>query len=254
MSKLHAQNLSYNTKTASLLEDASFTLQQGELVVLLGPNGAGKSTLLRAALGLIKPSAGCATLNDIDVQQLSPIERARGVSYLPQIRPLAWPNNVKDVIALGRFSHGANMGNLSETDEHAVNQALDACDLEHLTHRNADTLSGGELARVHCARIFAAQAPLVIADEPVAALDPRHQFRVMDLFSEYVKRGNGALIVLHDINLAARYADRFIWMKDGKISADGPPLETLSEARLEDIYGVNSKVDGLNVTIEGAAD
>jgi len=133
-----------------------------------------------------------------------------------------------------------------------VDAAIDACDIAALSYRKTDTLSGGELARVHCARAFAAQAPLLIADEPVAALDPRHQFRVMDLLKKYVCNGQGALVVLHDIALAAKYADRFIWMKDGRIQAQGTPAETLTEDRLAHIYGVKSRVDGTKVVVEGA--
>ena len=104
---------------------------------------------------------------------------------------------------------------------------------------------------MHCARALAAEAPLLIADEPTAALDPRHQFRILDLIAEFVARGGGALVVLHDVQLAARYASRLIWMKDGRILADGPPSKTLTAERLKDIYGVRSRVDGLHVEIAG---
>jgi len=176
------------------------------------------------------------TLGGEIVQSLSPLERARQVAYLPQTRPLAWPITVRDVVALGPA---------------AVDKAITDCDITHLASRKTDTLSGGEIARMHCARAFAAQAPLLIADEPVASLDPRHQFRVMDLIKGFVAQGSGALVVLHDIALAAKYADRLIWIKDGIIHADGPPQETLNAKRLADIYGVGAKVDGLDVRIEG---
>jgi len=164
---------------------------------------------------------------------------------------LAWPNTVRDVVALGRYSHGASLGKLNVMDAAAVDKAIADCDVAHLATRKTDTLSGGELARVHCARAFAAQAPLLIADEPVAALDPRHQFRVMDLIKGFVAQGSGALVVLHDIALAAQYADRLIWMKEGVIHANGSPIKTLSKQRLADIYGVNAKIDGLKVQING---
>ncbi|MEO1324617.1 MAG: ABC transporter ATP-binding protein, partial [Pseudomonadota bacterium] len=230
---------------------ASFSLSPGEFTVLLGPNGAGKTSLIRSALGLVKPTSGAASLAGKDTTRLSPIERARSIAYLPQIRQLAWPNVVRDVVALGRFSHGAALGRLKGADAAAVDQAIAACDLGPLADRQADTLSGGELARMHCARAFASEAPLLVADEPIAALDPRHQFRILDLIADYVARGGGALVVLHDIALAARYASRLIWMKDGEIVADGAPELTLTSERLEAVYGVRAKVDGVHVDIEG---
>jgi iron complex transport system ATP-binding protein len=251
MTDLSVKDLTFEVTGETLVDQVSFTLTPGEFICLLGPNGAGKTSLIRSCLGLEQASRGQANLGGEDTYGLSPIMRARQVAYLPQIRPLAWPNAVRDVVALGRFSHGAAIGRLKEPDLEAVERALSACDLEHLAHRSADTLSGGELARMHCARAFAAEAPLLIADEPTAALDPRHQFRILDLIADYVSQGGGALVVLHDIQMAARYASRLIWMKDGRLVADGPASETLTPARLEEIYGVRARVTGLQIDMAG---
>lgn len=252
MTNLTAKNLTLIENGAELVSDASFTLKAGEFVALLGPNGAGKTSLLRASLGLIKPDSGAAFLKGADVQTLSPAERARQMAYLPQTRPLAWPNRVKDIVALGRFAYGAAPGQLSGPDQVAIQSAIAACGLEDLVGRSAETLSGGELARVHIARAFAPEAPLLIADEPVAALDPRQQFRVLDLIKDQVAKGAGALVVLHDIGLAAKYADRLIWMKGGKILADGPTEDTLSRALLADVFNVRAEITGRHVEIIGA--
>ena len=252
MTELVASGLTLKAKNAVLVNDASFTLAKGELVALLGPNGAGKTSLIRSSLGLETPTAGTARLNDCDVKTLDPIARARVVSYLPQQRPLAWPARVHDIVSLGRYSHGASVGRLRGEDAEAVDRAIAACDLVHLADRPADTLSGGELARMHCARAFAAETPLLIADEPTGALDPRHQFRIMDLVKSFVDQGGGALVVLHDIQLAARYASRLIWMQKGRIIADGPPAETLTAERLEAVYGVRARIDGTRIEMEGA--
>ena len=251
MTELVTTDLILKVGNATLVEHASFRLAAGEFVALLGPNGAGKTSLIRASLGLEKPSHGKATVNDEDTTHLTPVARARHVAYLPQIRPLAWPNTVRDVVALGRFSHGAALGRLSGADADAVERAINACDLTRLADRAADTLSGGELARMHCARAFAAEAPLLIADEPIAALDPRHQFRILDLIAEFVRQGGGALVVLHDVQLAARYASRLIWMKEGRILADGPPAETLTVERLETIYGIRARIEGSRIEMDG---
>jgi iron complex transport system ATP-binding protein len=251
MTDLTVKDLTYQVNGATLVEQASFKLVPGELICLLGPNGAGKTSLIRASLGLEKPSFGQSMLDGESTLTLSPILRARRIAYLPQIRPLAWPNAVRDIVALGRFSHGAVLGRLKGADRDAVDRALSACDLTHLADRSADTLSGGELARMHCARAFAAEAPLLVADEPIAALDPRHQFRILDLIADFVASGVGALVVLHDIQMAARYASRLIWMKGGRILADGPPSETLTEDRLKDVYGIEARVDGLRIEMIG---
>lgn len=251
MAELLTQDLSVKADTILLVREANLRLVPGELVALLGPNGAGKTSLLKAALGLEKRSAGLATLDGTDSEKLSPMQRARRVAYLPQQRPLAWPNTVRDVVALGRFAYGAAPGKLSPADAEAVDRAIAQCGLADLGDRNTDTLSGGELARVHCARAFAANAPLLVADEPVAALDPRHQFSTMDIVRQFVDDGGGALVVLHDIALAARYATRMVWMKESRIVADGPPEETLTSERLAEIYGVRSRIDGRTVEIEG---
>lgn len=251
MTDLVLENATLKAGEATLLEDASLVLRPGELVAVLGPNGAGKTTLIRTCLGLEAQATGQATLGGRKIGSLEPTERARSISYLPQSRPLAWPYRARDVVALGRFGHGVAVGNLKGVDANAVDQALVDCDLDHLAERGADTLSGGELARVHCARAFAAEAPLLVADEPTAALDPRHQFRILDLIRGFVKKGGGALVVLHDVELAARYASRLLWMKDGRVIADGTPEATLSAERLETVYGVRAKVDGLRIEIEG---
>ena len=248
---LEVSNLTVKAGAITLVDAASFRLQAGELVALLGPNGAGKTSLLRGVIGLVPRCSGRARIDGEDTAGMTPRRRARHLAYLPQNRPLAWPNPVRDVVALGRFSHGAVLGRLLGDDRQAVERAVLACDLENLADRSTATLSGGELARVHCARAFAAEAPLLIADEPVAELDPYHQFRVMDLIRAFVGQGGGALVVLHDVVLARRYATRFMWMKNRRIVADGPPAETLSAVRLAQIYGVRGRVEGDRVEMEG---
>ena len=252
MTELWVEDLTVQVGQRRLIQNISFTLKAKELVVLLGPNGAGKTSLIRAALGLVKIKAGTAKIAGKDTRELNPIERARNVAYLPQIRPLAWPNLVRDVVALGRYSHGAALGRLKGIDLEAVEDAIAACSLKALAYRRTDTLSGGELARVHCARAFAARAPLMVADEPTSNLDPRHQFLILDLIRTFVENGGGALVVLHDIALAARYASRLIWMKDGKIYSDGTPANTLTKEHLEMIYGVRAQVKAGKVEMDGA--
>ena len=252
MSELIVRNLTVIAGGSTLVNDVSFTLKPGQLTALVGPNGSGKTSLLRTSLGIEQPASGTSLLDGTDMGEITPILRARRIAYLPQTRPLAWPNKVRDVVALGRYSHGATLGRLKGNDLRAVTGALKACDLEHLADRRTDTLSGGETARVHFARAFAAEAPLLIADEPIAALDPRHQFRILDLIRSFVDNGGGALVVLHDIELAARYASDMIWMKEGRIVATGTPADTLTSDLLESIYQVRAQVDGFRIQMEQA--
>ena len=256
MTKLVADKVRVRVGDTSIVQDVSLSLAPGELVAILGANGAGKTSLLRTLLGVTKTSSGSAKLNGEDCFTMSPSDRAKIVSYLPQRRPLAWPYRVCDVVALGRFAHGAALGRLSPVDAAAVDDAIAACSLGKLRDRSTDNLSGGELARVHFARALAAKAPLMIADEPVAELDPRHQILVADLIRQFVHDGGGALVVLHEVALAARIADRLIWMKDGRIVAEGSPQETLTARTMEDVYGVRAHVGndghGFDIRIEAA--
>jgi len=256
MTELVARNIRLEAGTTPIIQDVSVSLGPGELVAILGPNGAGKTSLLRTLLGISKPTSGSVTLNAEDCFGMSPSERAKVVSYLPQRRPLAWPYRVHDVVALGRFAHGAALGRLSPVDNAAVADAITACKLDELQHRATDNLSGGELARVHFARAIAAKAPLLIADEPVAELDPKHQLLVADLIRRFVDGGGGALVVLHEVALAARFADRLIWMKDGRIIAEGTPAETLNATIMQDVYGVRAHVGvdehGFDIRVEAA--
>lgn len=259
--RLEVEDLRVSIGGRLVVDAANLLLRAGELVALLGSNGVGKTSLIRGALGLLRADGGRALLVDAmgkrDIAAMPSTERARAIAYLPQTRPLAWPARVRDVVALGRFAHGGPLGRLSQADRAATERALAACDLAALAERRCDTLSGGELARVHIARALAAEAPLLIADEPVAALDPLHQHRVMALLRTAADRGGGVLVVLHDLALAARYADRLAWMKGGRILADGPVAQTMTAARIAQVYGVRARVDRgagrLDVTVEGPA-
>ena len=161
MTELRLENLFVSVKQADLLSDVSFNMKAGELVAILGPNGAGKTSLLRAAQGYITPRSGQVILGGRPISSFSPIERAQYLAYLPQQREMAWPNKVRDVVALGRYAYGAKMGRLNAGDEKAVASAMQACDIEAFQDRRTDSLSGGEIARMHCARAFASHLSLI---------------------------------------------------------------------------------------------
>ncbi len=242
MTKLSLSNIGLSITSKVILESINLELNSGELVVLLGANGAGKSSVLRSALGLVPVSTGESLIDEKLVTTLSSANRAKKVAYLPQKRPLAWPIKVFDVVSLGRYAFGVNLGRLKNDDLELVESAITNCGLEQLRNRRVDTLSGGEAARVHVARAFAANAALLLADEPTAALDPKHQLDVMQLIRRYVDMGGGALVVGHEASLAARFADRLVWMRDGGIIADGTVKETMTAAMMAEIYGVSAQI------------
>lgn len=244
MSVLHLQDVSITRGQARVLDRVSFSIGAGECVALLGANGAGKTTLLRAALGLQSCDTGDVVLGGEKASALRPNARAKRVAYLPQARGLAWPMMVRDVVALGRHS-------CAGPHDMAIDRAIAACALERLQHRSCEDLSGGELSRVHIARVLAQEAPLLLADEPIAALDPAHAHRALALIAGHARAGGAALMVLHDPAIAARYATRLIWLKAGRIIADGGVNETLTPEILEETYATSARLwrDGASIAV-----
>lgn len=254
MSELVFDQVSVRLGGQPALAGVSLTLRPGQCVGLIGPNGAGKTTLLRAGVGLIRPDDGSIRLDGQDPACMPPLQRARQVAYLAQSRPLAWPMRVAAVVALGRFSYGAGLGPLGTADAAAVARALAACDLTALADRPTDSLSGGELARVHIARALASEAPILLADEPTAALDPRHGFEVMTVLRNSALAGRTVLVTVHDLSLAARFCDRLVLLAQGAVMADGTPAAVLTPAHLEACFGVRGRLgDNQTVQISGLA-
>jgi iron complex transport system ATP-binding protein len=255
--RLILEALCVRMKGRALLQDATFSVRAGEIVALLGANGAGKSTLLRSCYGLAPISAGRALLSGRDATKLDSASRALACTYLPQERAMVWPIAVRACVALGRFAYGAAPHRLGLQDQRAVDEAITACALEALADRPMNTLSGGEAARVHVARAFAARAPLTLADEPIAALDPHHAWRVMGLFAAYCAAGGAALIALHDLDMALQFAHRCVVLKEGAVLAAGAPEAVLTPEVLAQAYGVSGRVlevDGRARLIVSGAD
>jgi len=255
VSALSASNVTVRIGTKEIVRDASLALNAGELVALLGPNGAGKTTLMRALAGLIT-AQGAITLAGQPLENLSPRERARAISYLPQGHIFHWPMSVESIVMLGRTPHADPSSSASPDDREAVAHALATTETQVFARRAVTTLSGGEKARVALARALATQAPVLLADEPTAALDPRHQLIVMELLRVAAHGGNAILAIMHDLTLAARFADRVLVMHESRIVAEGTPAEALAPERLASVFGIEAatvQVGDKRVPIAGRA-
>ena len=229
----------------AVLHGVNLTVAPGEFVCLTGPNGAGKSTLLRLAAGILPAREGEVRLGDDAIGGLPVRERARRMAWLAQERSAAWAMRGVDIVALGRFAHeGRPYERLPDTARAAINEAIGRCGATGFAHRPVDTLSGGEKARIHLARILAARAPLLLLDEPLNALDPRHQLDVMALLRAEAEAGTALVIALHDLAMARRHASRVIVLDAGRIVADGPPAEALGPSILADVFAVQEAPDG----------
>jgi iron complex transport system ATP-binding protein len=209
-------------------------------VALVGPNGAGKTTLLRAMAGLV-PSDGTIHVRGDALSSLSMRERARRFAYLPQGHVVHWPLPARDIVALGRYPHGAtDPARLSAGDAEAVRRAMQAADVLAFGDRRVTELSGGERSRVALARVLAVEAPVILADEPTSSLDPRHQIDVMKTLRAAADASTLVMVVTHDLGLAARFADTVLVLSEGRLVSQGPPAEALSERVMGEVFGISA--------------
>jgi iron complex transport system ATP-binding protein len=237
---LTALGLSVTLGGRAVLHDISLSLASGHLVALVGPNGAGKTTLLRALAGLL-PSHGEIRVGGDALASLPLRERARRFAYLPQGHVMHWPLPARDIVALGRYPHGAtDPARLTPKDAEAVLRAMRAADVLEFGERRVTELSGGERSRVALARVFAVEAPVILADEPTASLDPRHQIDIMKSLRAAADRGALVVVVTHDLSLAARFADHVLVLSKGRLVAQGTAAEALSEQVMADVFRISA--------------
>jgi iron complex transport system ATP-binding protein len=240
MTLLAAQNLNVTLAGRRVLNDISLSLPSGHLVALVGPNGAGKTTLLRALAGLI-PSDGAIHVGDDALSSLSLRERAKRFGYLPQGHMVHWPLPARDIVALGRYPHGAtDPARLPPRDAEAVLRAMQAVDVMEFADRRVTELSGGERSRVALARVLAVEAPVILADEPTASLDPRHQIDVMKGLRAAADKDVLVIVVTHDLGLAARFADHVLVLAQGRLVSQGASADALSEEVMADVFRISA--------------
>ncbi len=238
---LNIDSLSVTLSNRPVLHNITATLRPGRVTAILGPNGAGKSTLVKAVAALI-PATGTARLGDQPIAALPPHARARRIGYLPQDAALHWNVPAADVIALGRAPHRSLFAGLSDADRAAVADAIAATETADLLDRPVHELSGGERARILLARVLAGAPDWLLADEPLASLDPAHQIDILDRLRARAAAGAGVVIVLHDLVRAGRAADDVLLLKDGAVAAFGPAAEVLTPDHLRAVFAIDVAV------------
>lgn len=248
---LTASQISLSLNGKKVVDSVDITAGAGEFVGLIGPNGAGKSSVLRMLAGLVKPASGCVQIapnqTPVLLAAVNAQMRARFVAYLAQKEIPAWPLSVKNLVALGRSPWAANadksIADKHSADETAINRAMQMTEVNDLAERPVTELSGGELQRALLARVFAGQPRLILADEPISALDVYHQLHIMELLQSHAQGGGAVIAALHDLSLAARFCSRLVLLHQGKIVASGEPVAVLTPQNLAQVYGVSAHVD-----------
>jgi iron complex transport system ATP-binding protein len=233
---LEAQGLGFQVDGWTLVADVDLAVEHGELLAIVGPNGAGKSTLCALLAGDLTPTAGTVLVDGRPLAAYRPRELARRRAVLLQRHGLAFGFPVRDVVMMGRHPHLRRGHGPQLTDDALVDAALAATDVAHLARRSVTTLSGGEQTRVALARVYAQHARLLLLDEPTSALDLRHQHEVLALCRRLADEGAAVLAVLHDLSLAAAWADRVGAMRDGRLRAIGTPREVLTPEVVQDVF------------------
>ncbi|WP_430592423.1 ABC transporter ATP-binding protein [Humidisolicoccus flavus] len=242
MSQLEARALSVGYDTRAVLQDLNLQVLEGELTVIVGQNACGKSTLLRSLARLLAPSHGQILLDGADLQKIPTKQVARQIGMLPQSSIAPEGITVFDLVARGRFPHQSVLSGWTEADERAVTKALAATRLEEIAHRQVEELSGGQRQRVWIAMALAQETETILLDEPTTFLDLGHQLEVLEMLVELKDQGRTVVAVLHEINLAARYATHLIAMKSGSIVAQGSPRAILNEQLIHEVFDVDARV------------
>ena len=236
---LAARELSvrYPGAAGRALDAVSLRVEPGRLVAVTGPNGSGKTTLVNALLGLIPLDGGKALLDGKPVTDWRRGPLARVVGVVPQREEVVFPLTVTQTVMLGRYPYLGPLAPIGYHDREATLRALRRCDIEPLADRRVDTLSGGEWQRVRVARALAQQPRILVLDEPTSSLDVRHEMELFELVRTLVKDGLAGLVITHELNLAARFADRILLLDRGRVVADGAPAEVFQRDTLTQVFG-----------------
>jgi iron complex transport system ATP-binding protein len=238
MGILDVRNLSAGYDGGFVIRDISLTVAPGEFVAVLGRNGAGKSTLIKAVQNLLGNVQGKVTCDGEDVFRMGPRRIAAKIAYVPQLAEPVFEYTAGEVVLMGRFARQGRLERVSAADETAVAEAMRLTEISGFAHKRLSQLSGGERQRVFIARALAQDAPLLLLDEPSLHLDIAYQAEIYGILKDLQEaRGKAVVVAEHNINLAAAYAERLVFLKDGTVSADGTPAETVTAAKILEIFG-----------------
>ncbi len=237
---IQLENVTFYRGTRAILRDINLSVEAGEMVAIVGPNGAGKSTLLSAIAGDVHPQSGTVSIGHMPIGEYRPRPLARIRSVLSQENIVTFPFTVREVVAMGR-SPWVGLPE-SDEDETVIADSIDAVDMRYLSGRKFVQLSGGERARASLGRVLAQRTPIVLLDEPTAALDLKHQETALSIARELCAAGTTVVVVLHDLTLAAAYADRIAVINDGVMDAYGTPDEVLTGDLLSAVYDIPIEV------------
>lgn len=241
---LNIGNISIQFGDRKVLRDVSFALAERRIIALLGPNGAGKTTLIRSLNGTVPVASGKIEIDRKSLREYSRREIAQRIAVVAQENETKFPVSVLEFVLAGRFANGSAFGWETENDIATAKNALRECDLAEFENRLMNELSGGERQRVVLARALATNASILLLDEPTANLDLAHQALMFRLVRERCRGcGASAIVITHDLNLAAEFADDVMLLKDGRVFAFGPPGEVLTEKNLNEVYGVQVLLD-----------
>jgi iron complex transport system ATP-binding protein len=244
MSILHASRISVRRDARVILDDVSLHAESGDFVAVIGANGAGKSTLLSVLAGLLKPNAGTVALDGVSIHAISGLKLAQRRAYLPQNPRCEWPITVERLVALGLTPTLPALGGLPACFGPRITQALQACDLMDRRAQPATTLSGGELARAMLARALVAEPDVLIIDEPISGLDPKHALDTARRLQLLAKGGKLVIASIHDLTLAGRYASRIFALTQGRVQGDGSTQATLTPELIRSAFDVEACVSG----------
>lgn len=235
---IEAQGITVSFDGVPVLGGVDLALCSGEMLGLIGPNGSGKTTLLRVLAHLRSPQSGSVRYGGLSARDIGAQKLARRLAYLPQGGDVHWSIRVETLVGLGRLPHRRFFRGPSADDRKVIERALATTDVVALRKRTMDQVSGGERMRVLLARMLAVEADTLLADEPIAALDPLHQLRVMEVLRQTTREGRSVIVVLHDLSLAMRYCDRLVLLARGGVLTQGRPENVLTDQHIAAAYGV----------------
>ncbi|MBB6623786.1 ABC transporter ATP-binding protein [Clostridium gasigenes] len=243
MNSIVTNNLDISYDQALIVKALDMNIPHGKITSIIGPNGCGKSTVLKAVGRILKPKNGLIYLNGEDIHNLSTKAIAQAMAVLPQTPTAPSGLTVEELVAYGRFPHQKRFGRLTVEDNKIVKWAIDITKLTKLEHREVDTLSGGQRQRVWIAMALAQQTDLILLDEPTTYLDLSHQLEVLELlYSLNKNQGCTIVMVLHDLNLAARFSDYMIAIRDGEIIKEGTPEEVMTVPVLKEVFTIDAQI------------